>query len=560
MKMLRRALLLVLTSALAVAAGCTTVPATKGPNVWNSGRPAGVEADEPSKQIDTYTLKKGTATEFTVANYFNDDMIVPRDRRIEIWGTAPEMQNGQIVEAEFKGLKGSGVIEDGKFCFALQGTLPASKEKGHSLIVKGASGVQKEFKDVIVGDIWIVSGQSNSDLTFWGTVSKSTKDLKTLYSDYLDQASEEDDIRILQQINWSLLSKTGVERMSSPQDDIGRSNKWQVASRKKVYNSGSSNSFSMLGYFFAKELYTINPEVPVGIVMGGCGGAPLALLVSEEARAKFPESLRDRTITLNDIVLPYSGIYNAFMAPLTHVGITGIIFYQGESDALLSEEYSDALKIAVEDYRKQYGSNLLFLNVQLTSYGYESGGSPLNGVWDAVPQMRFAQSKVKVDGSISRYEVIPTIDVGWRKGDGDGAHPYYKLPIGERGAKIAAALIYGIGDIENVGYPVPNKISYTKEEVIIEYSYAGGGLKTSDGKAVAGFEVKVGDTWQIAFPDIEGNKITIKVEDACGVRYAPELRYLADQRDLSDLTMAKANLVSGTGNIAVPFCVEFDNG
>ena len=73
-------------------------------------------------------------------------------------------------------------------------------------------------------------------------------------------------------------------------------------------------------------------------------------------------------------------------------------------------------------------------------------------------------------------------------------------------------------------------------------------------------EVKVGDTWQIAFPDIEGNKITIKVEDACGVRYAPELRYLADQRDLSDLTMAKANLVSGTGNIAVPFCVEFDNG
>ncbi len=558
MKMFKRMLLIALASVLAVAAAGCGGTKNDGPKTWKSGRTAKNLAEEQSKKIESYTLQEGTAEEFTVANYFTDNMIVPRDRRIEIWGTAPESQNGKIVAAEFKGLKGSGEIKDGAFCFALQGTLPASKESGQTLVVKGASGVQKEFNEVIVGDIWIVSGQSNSDLTFFGTVGKSTTDIRALYDDYLKEATEDDAIRILQQINWSLLNKAGVERMSSPQDDIARTSKWQVAARKKVYGSSSSNSFSMLGYFFAKELYKINPEVPIGIVMAGCGGAPLALLASDDARQQFPASLKERTITLNEIVLPYSGIYNAFMAPLTHVGITGMIFYQGESDASLSKEYTDALKLTVEDYHEKFGSNLLFLNVQLTSYGYESGGATMNGVWDDVHNMRFAQAEVKIDGSIDNYEVIPTIDVGWRKGDADGAHPYYKLPIGERGAKMAAAIVYGIGDMESVGHPIPAKISYTKDEIVIEYDYAGGGLKTSDGKEVQGFQIKVGDVWQICFPEVDGNTVTIKAEGASGVRYASELRYNQNKKDLTDLTMEAANLTSGTGNIAVPFSVEFD--
>ena len=549
---------MMITLAAVLFAACAGCGGKAGAKVWSSGRSAGVTAAEPSKEIDSYTLQEGTAEEFTVANYFTDNMVLPRDRRIEIWGTAPESQNGKIVAAEFKGLKGSGEIKDGAFCFALQGTLPASKEKGQTLVVKGAAGVSKEYDEVLVGDIWIVSGQSNSDLTFYGTVGKSTADIKALYSSYLDEATEDDAIRLLQQINWTLLNNTGVERMSSPQDDIARTSKWQPATRKKVYGTSSSNSFSMLGYFFAKELYKLNPEVPIGIVMAGCGGAPLALLASEEAREKFPVSLKDRTITLNSITLPGSGIYNAFMAPLRHVGVTGMIFYQGESDASLAKDYTDALKLTVEDYRKQFGSNLLFLNVQLTSYGYESGGENLGGVWDNVPEMRFAQSEVKIDGSISNYEVIPTIDVGWRKGDADGAHPYYKLQIGERGAKIAAAIVYGIGDMESAGHPVPCKISYTKEKVVIEYSCTGGGLKTSDGKLPAGFQVKVNGAWQLCFPEIDGNTITIAADGATGVRYASELRYNQTQTGLSDLTVETANIISSTGNIAVPFSVEFD--
>ncbi|MBP5313094.1 MAG: hypothetical protein J6112_09720 [Clostridia bacterium] len=557
MKSIIRTVLILMVLVLLFTSGCGVIG---GPVTWKSGRRAGASVTETSKVIDSYTLQEGTAEEFTVANYYSDDMVVPRDRRIEIWGTAPESQNGKVVAAEFKGLKGSGVIKDGSFRFALQGTLPASKEKGHNIVVKGAPGVQEEFKDVIVGDIWIVSGQSNADLTFYGTLPQSTNDIKKLYKDYLAEATEEDDIRLLQQINWSLLNKAGVERMETPQDDVGKTTKWTVASRKKVYGTGSGNSFSMLGYFFAKELYKINPDVPIGIVMAACGGAPLALLASPDARQQFHANLKDRTITLNDIQLPSCGIYNAFIAPLTHVGITGMIFYQGESDALLSKEYTDALKTTVEDYRIQFGSDLLFLNVQLTTYGFESGGESLVGVWEAVPQMRFAQAEVKIDNSIRNYEIIPTIDVGFIKGDADGAHPYYKYDIGLRGAKMAAAIVYGIGDIEEEGFPIPSKITYDKTEVVIEYSYTAGGLKTSDGREPQGFEVLLDGVWTLVFPVIEGNTVKIEAENAQGVRYAPNLRYMTKLDSVprsKDMTMA--NLVSGNGNIAVPFSVEFSS-
>ncbi|MBR0158532.1 MAG: hypothetical protein IJM24_05575 [Clostridia bacterium] len=560
MKLLKRTGILILALIVALLAGCggnavkpsdpdATEDPYKGYSEWRSARSAGAEAQETSKVIEDYTLMEGTAESFKVAYYFANNMIVPRDRRIEIWGTADEDQNGKVVAAEFKGLKGSGVIENGEFCFALQGTLPASKEKGNSLIVRGAAGTEKEFTDVLVGDIWIVSGQSNADLTFSGTVPKSTLDIKNLYGDYLKNATAEDDIRIMQQINWNLLgTKDGVKRMATPQTDVGKTTKWQIAERKRVNASGTA-AFSMLGYFFAKELYKLNPEVPIGMVMGACGGAPLSLLASPTALEKFPKSLRYKSLTLNGTNIPAGGIYNAFMAPLEHVGIAGVIFYQGESDCMESKDYCDALKAMVEDYRVRFGSDLLFLNVQLTSYGYESGGVNLDGVWNYVPDMRFAEAEVKIDGSIRGYEVIPSIDVGWKEGDADGAHPYYKLELGQRGAQMAAAILYGIGNMEDAGFPIPARVLHNNDEIIVLYDYAGGGLKTLNGADVQGFEVKLNGAWQPAQAVIDGNKITVAASGAEGIRYASSLRYTSTDT---------ANLCSGTGNIAVPFSVEFN--
>ena len=242
MKKTRQAAMLILTLALVtvIAAGCAGKPQTNpgdatndpggktdpteepvadvlaGYTIWTSGRAQGTAAAETSKQVEVYETMEPTAEEFSVAYYFGNNMVVPRDRKIVIWGTAPESENGKIVAAEFKGLKGSGTIENGAFSFYLAGTLPASGEKGHSLIVRGANGFEKEFQNVLVGDIWLVSGQSNADLTFTGTVAQSTTDLKKLYGSYLDTATADDNIRLMHKINWNLLNSTGVKRMKTP--------------------------------------------------------------------------------------------------------------------------------------------------------------------------------------------------------------------------------------------------------------------------------------------------------------------------------------------------------
>lgn len=532
------------------ATGGGTAQSTPRPGykMWTSGRTAPSAVEE--RKTESNAPEEGNAEEFTVANYFSDDMIVPKEKEIVIWGTAPESQNGKIVAAEFKGLRGSAAIENGAWKLVLQGTLPASGEQGHTLTVSGGNGVKEEFEDVLVGDIWIVSGQSNSDLTFFGTVAGTGTDIQSLYKEELKAATKEDNIRILRQTNFNLMNDKYKDQMNEPQDDILKGYKWNVAERKRVVGTSATNGFSMLGYFFAKELYTLQPDVPVGIIMAGCGGAPLSLLASKDANDAFPSTLKNKTMMLGNYLIPECGIYNMFLSPLTNVGITGMIFYQGETDTLESADYGDALGIFVNDLRKKFGTNFMFLNTQLTSYGYESGGASLaGGIWEAAPNMRFAQAEVKIDHSIPDYEVIATLDLGWRTGDGDGAHPYYKKEIGQRAAAIAAAKLYGIGESENAGCPVPSKIEYKKDALEITYDYAGGGLKTLDGKGVTGFEVKMDGVWKTAEVTLNGNLVTVKdVSNPEGVRYAPELRYE---------NMEKANLCSGSGYPAAAFSVEF---
>ena len=163
------------------------------------------------------------------------------------------------------------------------------------------------------------------------------------------------------------------EILRTPQTDILKGDRWTTAERKRVLGGSASNSFSMMGYLFAKELFTLNPDVPIGMIMAGCGGVPLSLLASPETNEAFPDMLRDEFFPLGNVVIPACGIYNMFITLLTNVGITGMIFYQEESDTTYASDYGDALTIFVEDLREKFGTNFLFINTQLTSYGYESG-------------------------------------------------------------------------------------------------------------------------------------------------------------------------------------------
>ncbi len=478
---------------------------------------------------EPYELQEGNAEEFKVSSVFGNNMIIQRDQVITIYGTAPESQNGKVVAASFKDLKGSGVIENGKWKVIMQGTLPASTEKGHMLTVNGATGTEKQFKDVLVGDVWYVGGQSNADLVFTAAAT-------SLYSDVIKNASKDDPIRVFIQTNFDLSNYPDV--VNKPQDNPIKIYAWKEVSRNVLYKT------SMMGYFFAKKMTELNPNVPIGIVMIASGGATLSMLASEEALNEFPDQLKNKSMQLGKATISDASIYNAFAAPFIDFGIKGMLFYQGESDTATPDLYEQALKVFVEDLRDKFQENFLFLNVQLTSYGFKAGTIELNGIWDLINNMRNAQSNIKINNVIENYEVVTTYDVGWQKGDGDGAHPTYKKPIGDRLANIAASLVYNIGEMENVACPIPEKADFTKDSVVITFKYAGGGLKAKQGTELNGFEVQKDGKWESATAETDGNTVIIKVQNVTGVRYGYSLRMLEG---------TEATLVSGTDYPALSF-------
>lgn len=487
----------------------------------------------PYPTQEPYELKEGSAAEFAVAGVFSNDMIIQRDQEIAIYGTAPESENGKIVAAELKGIMGSAEIKDGKWKIIMQGTLPASKEMGHSLIVRGAQGVEVIFEDVLIGDVWYVGGQSNADMVFVPAAV-------TLYKDDLDKITKDTIIRVFHQLNFDLNNNKDKEAVLEPQDNPLKRYKWKVATKAIVQSS------SMMGFFFAQTLTELNPDVPVGYINVACGGASLSMLSPKNVVETFPADMQNKVLDLGVVKIPDSGIYNAFIHPFLDFGIRGMIFYQGESDAASSKSYGNALKTYIQDLRDKFGEHFLFLNVQLTSYGYYAGTIQLAGIWDLVNDMRDAQADIKITNLIYNYEVVATYDVGWRTGDADGAHPTYKKPIGERLGKIAASLVYGIGDIENVACPVPEKVEFASDKVVVEFRYTGGGLKLKAGDVLNGFEVKVNGLWELCDAVIEGDKVIVNKAGVTGIRYANKLRIFED---------TEANLVSGTDFPAVSFTV-----
>ena len=520
MKTLKKFIALLISALVCTSLlSCTTT--------WENGKDADNSVYDDSSLRD-YQLQEPTATEFTLAKYCSKNMVVPRDNNIIIWGTAPDSQNGNVVCAEFKGLKGSGVISDGQWQIILQGTLPACCDEGQSIRVYGID-YSVFIDNVLVGDIWVINGQSNAYIPF-----NQNTDAMSMYKEFFTESANMN-FRVLMQPADYLSTKYTLEELDTPQNDVKIS--WSIPSKSRT------PAYTMLGCFFAAKLLEINPQVPIGIINTSVGGVCIKSLVSQETAAKFSESLLGTDD--DDSVFGRSRIYNAFIAPITKVHITGMVFFQGEGDAISYSSYADALRYTVADYRKAFNNNFLFINMQLCSYGYTAG------IWGCVNYLRFAQAEPAIDKSINDYYIVPTFDYGYNEGDSDMAHSAYKKEVADRAALIAAAKIYNIGDISEVGTPIPDNISYTGKKVTIYYDFVAEGLQTSDGhETPCGFQVLTEGGWILpeSVQMTENSVILTSNLKISGVQYAASLFY----------DSAEATLINSLGTPACPFSVEFD--
>lgn len=187
----------------------------------------------------------------------SDGMILQRDTNVNIWGWA---NAGEKITINFNGKKYAAVAgKDGKWTV----TLAKLKAGGpYTMEIKGSNTIT--LKDILIGDVWVCSGQSNMDLTM--------SRVKDRYPDVIANSENPHIRRFLVPM---------VYNFNTPQQDL-QSGKWESANPRSVLN------FTATGYFFARALYE-KYKVPIGLIHASVGGSPAQSWLSENALKEFPK-------------------------------------------------------------------------------------------------------------------------------------------------------------------------------------------------------------------------------------------------------------------------------
>ena len=465
-------------------------------------------------------LAAGAAVQ--LASPFTDHMVLQRELPVPIWGTA---EPGDTVTVEFAGQKKTATADSaGRWSVALD-PLPASAEP-RDLVVTSAnrkSEIQNLIlSDVLVGEVWLASGQSN--MVF--TVSKSVYP----WAGVVNEAAE-----IAAAHHPLVRMFTGdPQKAYEPCASVG--GEWKVCTPETV------PAFSAIAYFFARDLQR-ELGVPVGILSLSYGascahawirrdamlGDPAfravldrfdeqvshhvppteAELKDWEAAAELAKAERRRPPAkpgadpVQDQHNP-TVLYNGMLAPVVPYSIRGVIWYQGESVTSPRELFPRWNELLIADWRRLWGRELPFLFCQLAALDKPSNS----------PEVRAWQAQAL---SIPGTGMAVTIDVGDQK----DVHPHNKAPVGDRLMRLALAKAYG-RSLACTG-PVAASAAREGAALRIRFSNPADGL-VARGGPLSTFELAGADgAFVAAEAAIDGDTIVVRspaVPAPVSVRYA----------------------------------------
>ena len=463
------------------------------------------------------SVKVYAAEPFRLASVFTDNAVLQRGQAVPVWGKG---EPGQAVVVAFAGQEKSAKVDkDGRWMTHLDAL--AASGKGQSLMAR-SGGEAIALGNVLVGEVWVCSGQSNMAFGLGGSINgKATI-----------EAAGDDQLRLF---------NARAQATDEPQESIGGS--WAVDS------SQSAGSFSAVGYYFGKALRK-KLGVPVGLIKSAVGGTVAEAWTAREELEKNPtlkpliDVQQQRLDAYPKVLATYKerepkilakyeaavkkakasggrvprkprpsahpsanknrpiGLYNGSIAPLQPYAIRGAIWYQGESNSSRGQQYRTLFPAMISSWRRAWGQgDFPFLFVQITPHR------------NMTPEVREAQ-RVTTETTQNTAMAVTT-DIGHPT----DIHPKQKQPIGERLALAARSLAYE-EDIEFSG-PTYDSMSVEGNRVIINFKHLGGGLVAKDGE-LKGFFVYDKDKEVAGTAKIEGDTIAVSSDEISapvGVRY-----------------------------------------
>ena len=413
---------------------------------------------------------------------FGDGMVLQQQMEVSFWGTAEAGKNIKIWTSwNDKEYMTKSEVSSGKWQLKVHTPIA-----GGPFIIKISDGEVLELKDVLIGEVWVCSGQSNMEMTMRGF-----KNQPVLGANRAIATSDNSKIRLFNvQNNYSV----------TPIDTLQGS--WKYCEPENV------SEFSATAYFFGRLLQK-SLDVPIGLINTSVGGSKIEAWIGKEQLKKYdwikiPKSLEGLQQKRKHPTL----LYNAMINPLIGYAFKGAIWYQGEANTSQYQYYQGLMEDLVSNWRKEWNvGDFPFYFVQLAPYARRGISTGF---------LREAQLKAAI--SIPNSGMASILDIG----SATTIHPPRKREVGERLAFLALAKTYNKKGIAWSG-PVLKDYSIEGSEIHLTFDNAPYGLTSYD-RELSNFVIAGED--RVFYPakaEITKNGIAVKSErvlNPVAVRYA----------------------------------------
>lgn len=416
---------------------------------------------------------------------FGNHMVLQQQGEVAIWGTATA--NKKVSLNTSWDNKSYDSRSDDAGAWKIRVKTPSA---GGPFRITISDGSELVLTDVLIGEVWICSGQSNMQMPMRGYINQPI-----LGSNEAVATSANKNIRLFT-----------VERDKSLSVKSDFTGEWQECVPENVID------FSAAAYFFGKMINDAL-DVPIGLVCSSWGGTRIEPWISESGLTGYNwVNLPDKNMSEEFSQQTPTVLYNAMIAPMVGYSIRGALWYQGESNRSEPKEYEQLMEGLINNWRKEWDQgDFPFYYCQIAPFDYGP-----NGVNSAYLREAQLKASMKVEGA----GMACLMDAGEK----DNIHPADKEAAGERLAYLALARTYGQKGIAYSG-PVLKEMMIEGPLVRLTFDHAENGL-TTFGKELTGFRV-AGENKRFfparAFITREGiTLISDRVAQPVAVRYAFE--------------------------------------
>ena len=419
--------------------------------------------------------------EVKVPAIFANGMVLQQQSKVSIWGWAKSNAHVKVTCSWNK--KTYSAASDAKGRWSIKVETPVAGFKTYTIRISDGKAIA--IKDVLIGEVWLCSGQSNMDMPLKGYKNQPVENGA---EDVLNASN-----------NYIRLFDLKPVYTTTPQDNcIGN---WAATNPETVID------FSATAYYFGQRLFKML-NVPIGLIHASMGGSRIEPWMTPDVLKNFPdvkipaandEVIRNQTPTV---------LYNGMIHPIQGVAIKGTIWYQGESNVSNSKQYEKLFPAMISEWRKLWNiGNFPLYYAQIAPFDYTNRGNSA--------YLREAQMK-------SQYVPNTGMAVTMDAQSPNFIHPPKKRVVGERLALWALAIDYGF-KVQHKSPAVIN-VEYKDHAVVLTFDVDANTGLTSYGKEIKNFTIS-DDTKRFypALASINGNKIVVvsaMVEKPSSVRYA----------------------------------------